>query len=627
MEKSNNTGEKPIIGLELPELSNSDSKVFLSESNSDTQMQKSSLPPDSDKISSSRENAFNIHLQPCVITDHSQLEQYADPIKKWIFAQTKGKCACLPDGITIVNGTEFFNYRFDVVTVAIWRDFEKKHARLNAPGQMKTGLQLDRSCLWTIRDDVFIPQELLKNQQTDISIRIADTASVIACPTCNQQGKTKCSDCNGHGKLSCGECNGRGSVLRDVEVQCPKCKGKGLYYNKTCDRCSGFGAWMGNTIAKDQGREGNRAKGKGTIVERRNVPCAHCDGAGDVICRTCRGSGKITCSTCLGFGVIEEYWAIHQKLHDYDKKQTELRDSGFPDALEIIPEANEKNSELLNLWAEKDAQIKNNIDVKIEGPQVANFSRFLSDIQAKYNSNYKVLQQSAHLYRCRNYVKVDFLYLGKTYTAWIRSDTGTIFEFQSDGICAAWNRARQRYADKVNVLKRMFGGSINYLAVESGDLPEDKKLQLSTELTPLNEKAQTIIQANKSADAKCVAGSGEIIQDKSKSRNLYIILSIFLPGIHSLYAGYKIRAAVQILLIILSFGILLPVVWLWAIIESHIIKKDAHGIVMRRGSFLLRVVLVVIILITELLILGRIAEKSNPQANSASPEATQQEKS
>lgn len=620
MAQNNNNREKPIIGLELPELSNSAPEVCLPEDSSDTQKQSSMLSSAADKTSGSHEHAFKIHLQPCPIADHNQLEQYADPIKKWIFAQTQGKCSCLPDGIKIVNATEFFNYRFDVVTVAIWRDFEKRHARLNARAPIKTGQQLNRGSLWTIRDDVFNPQELLKKQQTDISIRIADTASVIACPTCNQQGKTKCGDCNGHGKLSCGECNGRGSVLRNVEVQCPKCKGRGLYYNKTCDRCSGVISWVENAIAKEQGREGNRAKGKGTIVERRNVPCAHCDGAGDVICRTCRGSGKITCSTCLGFGVIEEYWAIHQKLHDYDKKQTELKDFGFPDALETIPEANEKDSELLNLWAEKDAQIKNNINSKIDGPLVADLARFLSDVQAEYNSNYKVLLQSAHLYRCRNYVNVDFLYLGKNYTAWMRVDNGAIFEFQSDGICAAWNRARQRYADKVNVFKRVFGGSINYLAVESGDLPEDKKLQLSTKLTFLNGKVQTTMQANKSADAKYVADSDEIIQSKSNSRNLYIIFSIFLPGIHSLYTGYKVRGVIQILMIVLSFGLLFPVVWLWAVIESHIIKKDAHGIAMRNGSVLLRVILVVIIFFTEMFILGRIAESANNQGAPTSAE-------
>ena len=89
---------------------------------------------------------------------------------------------------------------------------------------------------------------------------------------------------------------------------------------------------------------------------------------------------------------------------------------------------------------------------------------------------------------------------------------------------------------------------------------------------------------------------------------------------HSLYTGYKVRGVIQILMIVLSFGLLFPVVWLWAVIESHIIKKDAHGIAMRNGSVLLRVILVVIIFFTEMFILGRIAESANNQGAPTSAE-------
>ena len=68
--------------------------------------------------------------------------------------------------------------------------------------------------------------------------------------------------------------------------------------------------------------------------------------------------------------------------------------------------------------------------------------------------------------------------------------------------------------------------------------------------------------------------------DTPKSRLAYILLGLFLGGlgIHNFYAGYNGKGIAQLLMSILSFGVLTPVVWIWNIVEIITVTKDVKGI-------------------------------------------------
>jgi hypothetical protein len=65
-----------------------------------------------------------------------------------------------------------------------------------------------------------------------------------------------------------------------------------------------------------------------------------------------------------------------------------------------------------------------------------------------------------------------------------------------------------------------------------------------------------------------------------KSRVVYVILGIMFGeiGVHNFYAGYIGRGVAQLLITILSFGLLFWVSWLWAIIEICIVRQDGRSI-------------------------------------------------
>lgn len=65
-----------------------------------------------------------------------------------------------------------------------------------------------------------------------------------------------------------------------------------------------------------------------------------------------------------------------------------------------------------------------------------------------------------------------------------------------------------------------------------------------------------------------------------KSRLAYILLAIFLGtlGIHNFYAGYTGKAIAQLLISVLSLGMLSLVSWIWAIVELCVVTKDAKGV-------------------------------------------------
>lgn len=65
-----------------------------------------------------------------------------------------------------------------------------------------------------------------------------------------------------------------------------------------------------------------------------------------------------------------------------------------------------------------------------------------------------------------------------------------------------------------------------------------------------------------------------------KSRVAYIVLAIFLGelGIHNFYAGYAGRGVAQLLITILSFGLLFWISWIWALVELCVITHDGRGV-------------------------------------------------
>lgn len=65
-----------------------------------------------------------------------------------------------------------------------------------------------------------------------------------------------------------------------------------------------------------------------------------------------------------------------------------------------------------------------------------------------------------------------------------------------------------------------------------------------------------------------------------KSRVAYIVLAIFLGelGIHNFYAGYAWRGVAQLLITILSFGLLFWISWIWALVELCVMTNDRRGV-------------------------------------------------
>lgn len=65
-----------------------------------------------------------------------------------------------------------------------------------------------------------------------------------------------------------------------------------------------------------------------------------------------------------------------------------------------------------------------------------------------------------------------------------------------------------------------------------------------------------------------------------KSRLTYILLALFLGGfgIHNFYAGYNRTGLIQLLLTVVSCGILSLVSVIWAIVDIVNVTKDANGV-------------------------------------------------
>jgi TM2 domain-containing membrane protein YozV len=66
---------------------------------------------------------------------------------------------------------------------------------------------------------------------------------------------------------------------------------------------------------------------------------------------------------------------------------------------------------------------------------------------------------------------------------------------------------------------------------------------------------------------------------EAKDRVAYVLLAVLLGiGIHNFYAGYTTRGIIQLLVSILSCGILWFFMWIWAIIEACTVTQDANGV-------------------------------------------------
>ena len=75
---------------------------------------------------------------------------------------------------------------------------------------------------------------------------------------------------------------------------------------------------------------------------------------------------------------------------------------------------------------------------------------------------------------------------------------------------------------------------------------------------------------------------GQPISDsgEAKERIAYIAFAIVLGflGVHNFYAGYIKRGVLQLLITVMSLGILFFIPAIWAFIEAFTVKKDAQGI-------------------------------------------------
>lgn len=65
-----------------------------------------------------------------------------------------------------------------------------------------------------------------------------------------------------------------------------------------------------------------------------------------------------------------------------------------------------------------------------------------------------------------------------------------------------------------------------------------------------------------------------------KSRLAYILLGIFLGsfGVHNFYAGFTNKAIVQLLISVVSCGILSWISFIWAVVDIITTTHDANGI-------------------------------------------------
>ena len=65
-----------------------------------------------------------------------------------------------------------------------------------------------------------------------------------------------------------------------------------------------------------------------------------------------------------------------------------------------------------------------------------------------------------------------------------------------------------------------------------------------------------------------------------KSRIVYVVLALVFGeiGVHNFYAGFIGRGVTQLLITVLSFGLLFWISWIWAVIEICAVDHDGKGV-------------------------------------------------
>ena len=68
----------------------------------------------------------------------------------------------------------------------------------------------------------------------------------------------------------------------------------------------------------------------------------------------------------------------------------------------------------------------------------------------------------------------------------------------------------------------------------------------------------------------------------AKSKTAFVVLAIFLGslGIHNFYVGRVKQGVIQLLITLISLGILSFVSWIWAIVDVCTVNADGNGVPM-----------------------------------------------
>ena len=66
----------------------------------------------------------------------------------------------------------------------------------------------------------------------------------------------------------------------------------------------------------------------------------------------------------------------------------------------------------------------------------------------------------------------------------------------------------------------------------------------------------------------------------SKSKVAFVLLGVFLGslGIHNFYVGRTKQGVIQLLITVLSMGMLSFASWIWAIVDICTVNADANGV-------------------------------------------------
>ena len=100
--------------------------------------------------------------------------------------------------------------------------------------------------------------------------------------------------------------------------------------------------------------------------------------------------------------------------------------------------------------------------------------------------------------------------------------------------------------------------------------------------TPIPSQSQPSIIINNNNNGHNAGGNASGLPRNGTSRLVYQLLAVFLGvlGVHNFYAGSNGRGIIQLLLTVLSGGVLGVISWVWAVIEIFVIKNDANDVPM-----------------------------------------------